>query len=79
MLIFILPYLARILKGPSIWDRLLGMNLIFAKIVLIIIIFASKHETAYLLDFAIVCVLLVFISSFFTARFLVGRIKGGEK
>jgi multisubunit Na+/H+ antiporter MnhF subunit len=34
---------------------------------------------AYLLDFAIVYVLLAFISTFFTARFLLRRAKeGGE-
>ena len=78
MLIFMALYMIRVVRGPSVWDRLLGMNLISSKIIIIIIIFASFHEAAYLLDFAIVYVLLGFISSLFTARFLLGRIRGGE-
>ena len=79
LLLFCALCIVRVLRGPSIWDRLLGVNLVFTKVVLIIIVFASIHEMAYLLDFAIVCVLLAFISTFFTARFLLGRAKGGEK
>jgi len=79
MFVLLLPYIFMIIKGPTIWDRLLGMNLIFTKTLIIIIIFASIHETAYLLDFAIVYVLLTFVSMFFTARFLAGRVLGGKK
>ena len=77
MLLFLSLYIVRIVKGPSVWDRLLGLNLISTKIVIIIIIFASFHETSYLLDFAIVCVLLGFIGTIFISRFLLGRVKGG--
>ena len=78
MLVFMSLYMIRVIRGPSVWDRLLGWNLVSSKIIIIIIIFASIHETAYLLDFAIVYVLLGFISTLFTARFLLGRTKGGE-
>jgi len=64
-------------RGPSIWDRLLGMNLVSTKIVIIIIIYASINETAYLLDFAITYALLGFIGIILTARFLLGRVRGG--
>ena len=77
MLVFLALCIIRVIRGPSIWDRVLGVNLIYTKIVIIIITFSSIHETAYLLDFAIVYVLLAFISTFFTARFLLGRTKGG--
>ena len=79
MLAFLSLYIVRIIKGPSIWDRLLGLNLISTKVVIIIIIFASLDETAYLLDFAIAYALLGFIGIMFTARFLLGRIMGGKK
>jgi len=79
MLAYLALCVIRVIKGPSIWDRFLGVNLVYTKIVIIIIVFASIHETAYLLDFAIVYVLLAFISTFFTARFLLGRAKGGGK
>jgi len=78
MLIFLSLYIVRIIRGPSIWDRLLGLNLISTKIVLIIIIFASLQETSYLLDFAIAYTLLGFIGIMLIARFLLGRIIGGK-
>ena len=76
---FLPIYLFIIIKGPSIWDRLLGMNLISAKIMIIIVVFASIFETAYLLDFAIVYALLGFICTIFISRFILERIKGRSK
>ena len=76
MFSFLAIYLVLIIKGPSIWDRLLGMNLASAKIMIIIVFFASVFETAYLLDFAIVYALLGFICTIFISRFILERIKG---
>lgn len=79
MFVFIVLCIVIIIRGPSLWDRFLGVNIINTKIIVIIIIYASYHKMAYLLDFAIVYVLLAFISTFFTARFLLRRTKeGGE-
>ena len=73
-------YLIRVLKGPTIWDRLLGMNLISTKIIVVIIVFASLSGTTFLLDFAIVYALMGFISTIFIALFLsekkLGRKRG---
>ena len=79
MLVFVALCTIRLIKGPSLWDRLLAVNLIFIKVIIIIIVFASLQEIIYLLDFAIIFVLLAFICTFFTARFLLGRAKEGEK
>ena len=79
MLAFLFLYIIRVMLGPSIWDRLLGLNLISTKIIIMVVVFASFQETAYMLDFAIVYVLLGFISTIFTARFLLGRMKGGKE
>ena len=73
VLVFLALCIVRVIKGPSIWDRLLGMNLVYTKVLIIIILLASYTDAAYLLDFAIVCVLLTFISTFFTVRFLLGK------
>ena len=78
LLIFLSLYIVRIVRGPSIWDRLLGLNLVSTKIIVVIIIFASSFKRSYLLDFAIAYVLLGFIGTIFTTRFLLGRIKGGQ-
>ena len=88
MFVFLSLYIIRTVRGPSIWDRLLGLNLISSKIIIVIVVFASFHDTSYyntayfnttyLLDFAIVCALLGFIGVIFITRFLLGRIKGGK-
>ena len=72
-------YIHRIIKGPSVWDRLLCMNLVSAKIIVMIIIFASLHETAYLLDFAMIYALSGFIGIIFISLFLLERRKRGKK
>jgi multicomponent Na+:H+ antiporter subunit F len=78
MLAFLAFFIVRAVKGPSIWDRLLGLSLIATKVMLIIVFFASYNQIAYLLDLAIVYALLGFIGTLFTARFLLQRVKGGE-
>ena len=63
----------RVVKGPSVWDRLLGMNLIFSKTIIIIVLFASVTEMTFLLDFAIIYTLSGFIGTIFIALFLSER------
>ena len=82
MLGTLLFYTIMAIKGPSKWDRLLAMNLISTKIIVIIIIFASINEMTFLLDFAIIYALSGFIGTIFIALFLSGRTQnkkqGGE-
>ena len=70
MLLLLIFYIIRVIKGPSVWDRLLSMNLIATKIIVIIILFASIYNTAFILDFAIVYVLSGFIGVIFIAFLL---------
>ena len=72
-------YLVRTIKGPSVWDRLLGMNLASTKIIIMIAVFASINESGYILDFAIIYALSGFIGIIFIALFLMERQKGGKK
>ena len=72
-------YLLRMIKGPSTWDRLLGMNLVSTKIITMIAVFASVNEAGYILDFAIIYALSGFIGTIFVALFLMERQKGGKK
>ena len=65
--------------GPSVWDRLLAMNLLVAKTIMLIVVFASQSELSYLLDFAIIYAILGFIGAIFIALFLLERIKGGKE
>jgi len=78
MFIFLFLLMVMVVKGPSVWDRLLGMNLVSMKFIIIIVIFASSSDIAYLLDFAIIYALSGFIGTVFIALFLLdrkGRIK----
>lgn len=63
----------RILVGPTVWDRLLGLGLISSKIVVAIAIFAYALQRTFLLDIAIIYSLLGFIASVLIARFIEER------
>lgn len=79
MFVYLFLYAIRVVKGPSIWDRLLGLNLIATKIIVIIIVYAHINQTAFLLDLAIIYTLSGFIGTIFIGLFLLERIKGRRK
>ncbi len=60
----------RILIGPSIWDRLLSLNLVTTKLVILIILYASIKKLPYLLDIALVYVLLSFTGTLFISVYV---------
>ncbi|PKM51354.1 MAG: pH regulation protein F [Firmicutes bacterium HGW-Firmicutes-7] len=62
-----------IIKGPSIWDRILGYNIFSSIMILLIMLFSTLHNRAYLLDIVIVYTLLGFISIVFISRFVQGK------
>jgi len=72
-------YMVVVVKGPSIWDRLLGINLIAIKVAIIIILFASIYERAFLLDAAIIYTLSGFIGTIFIALFFSKKEKKQNK
>lgn len=61
---------AKVITGPSIWDRLLGFNLFSSKIIMIIILIALFTEQSYLLDIALAYALLGFVGTVFIAGFI---------
>ncbi len=62
--------LIRVVIGPTVWDRLLGLNLVTAKIVMAIVTTAFLLDRTFLIDVAIVYSLLGFIASVLIARFI---------
>lgn len=60
----------RIILGPSLWDRLLGLNLVTSKTIMIIIIIAMIKKQNYLLDIALTFSLLSFIGIIFIAVYI---------
>ncbi|WZL81653.1 monovalent cation/H+ antiporter complex subunit F [Vallitaleaceae bacterium 9-2] len=65
-----LYYLFLLIKGPSVWDRLLAFNLFSVTMIIVMIIYALMENLDYLLDIAIVYALLGFIGIVFMARFI---------
>ncbi len=63
-------YLYLLIKGPSVWDRLLALNLFSVTMIIVMIIYALMKNLDYLLDIAIVYALLGFIGIVFMARFI---------
>ncbi|MFP4508764.1 MAG: monovalent cation/H+ antiporter complex subunit F [Spirochaetota bacterium] len=68
--LLLLLSMIRILIGPTIWDRLLGMNLVTTKIVMSVAVFAVLIDRSFLIDIAIVYSLLGFIASILISRFI---------
>ena len=83
MVVLMILYIIRAVRGPSIWDRFLALMLTSAKIIIIIVIYASMVEISFLLDFAIIYALSGFIGTIFIALFLsdrkVGKKRKGEE
>ena len=72
-------YIIYAVRGPSIWDRLVALNLISTKVIVIIIAFASVAGSAFMLDFAIIYALSGFIGTIFIALFLADRKLGKRR
>jgi len=79
LLAFMLLFIFKTIKGPTIWDRLLGLSLISVKVVVFIVAYASIFDMAFLLDYAIISTLFGFISIIFITHFILGRIQGRKK
>jgi len=75
----VLLSIIRAIMGPSIWDRLLGLNLVTTKVLTIIVLFAYLNDLTFLVDVAIVYALIGFIGTIFTALFLMDRVKEAKK
>jgi multicomponent Na+:H+ antiporter subunit F len=79
VLFFILLFVFKAIKGPTIWDRLLCMSLISVKLIVLIIAYASMLNKSYMLDYAIICALFGFISIIFISLFILDRERGRKR
>lgn len=68
-----LAALVRTILGPTVWDRILGLNLLSSKVIMSIVVFAFSLNKSYLLDIAIIYALFGFISIVMIARFIEKR------
>lgn len=65
--------LVRVVIGPTIWDRLLGVGLSASKITLAAIIVSLMIGESYLLDLALLFSILGFLVTVLLARFIERR------
>ena len=65
--------LVRVLVGPTIWDRLLGISLTASKVTLAVILASFTFEAGYILDLALLFSLLGFLITLLLARFVERR------
>lgn len=70
LVLAIIASFIRLVKGPTLWDRILMLNLISAKVVLIITIFAIINDTQVLLDIAISYGIIGFLTMTLLSKFI---------
>ena len=66
--------LVRVIIGPTIPDRVVGVDTINTIVIVGMVIFGAAYEEVIYIDVAIVYALLSFISTLFIAKYL----EGGE-
>ena len=74
---FLIMYSVLILKGPSIWDRLLAMNLMSAKVIIFVAVLATLTDLSFYLDIAILYLLGGFMGTIFICLFIVDKANKG--
>lgn len=65
--------LIRVVIGPTVWDRLLGIGLSASKITLAVVIAAVSLPESFLLDLAMVLSILGFLVTVLLARYIERR------
>ncbi|WP_130805698.1 monovalent cation/H+ antiporter complex subunit F [Senegalia massiliensis] len=68
--------LIKMVKGPTLWDRLMCLNLISAHTILLITIYGIYKENSMLLDIAISYGIIGFLTITLLSRFL---LRGGRQ
>ncbi|MFW5994619.1 MAG: monovalent cation/H+ antiporter complex subunit F [Spirochaetia bacterium] len=73
LIVLICATVLRILIGPTIWDRLIGVGLIATKVTVAGVFAAVFFEAGYMLDMALIFAVLGFLASVIIARFIERR------
>lgn len=68
----------RVIKGPTKGDRIIGINVIGTKTLVIVALISVIMKESYFLDVVLVYALISFIGSFAVAREISGA-KGGDE
>jgi multicomponent Na+:H+ antiporter subunit F len=67
----------RMFKGPTVWDRLMALNIISSKIILLLTVFGIYSSSIILLDISIAYSILGFLGIVLLCKFISqgGRLK----
>ncbi len=70
MILAILVSFIRLILGPTIWDRILMVNLISAKVVMFVAVFAIYNDSILLLDIAITYGIIGFLTITLLSKYI---------
>lgn len=73
LIVLICATVLRILIGPTVWDRLIGIGLIATKVTVAGVFAAVFFEAGYMLDMALIFAVLGFLATVIIARFIERR------
>ncbi len=68
--------LIRVIIGPTVWDRLLGIGLAASKVTLAVVVVAVSVPESYLLDLAMLFSILGFLVTVLLSRYIERRGRG---
>jgi multicomponent Na+:H+ antiporter subunit F len=72
LLLCVIMAIVRVIFGPTIPDRVVGVDTINTIVIVGMVIFGAAYEEVIYIDVAIVYALLSFISTLFIAKYLEG-------
>lgn len=64
-----------LIKGPTVWDRLISLNLMTLKLAMLIVVYSVLAESNIMLDIAMTYSIIGFLTVSMLSRFI---LKGGR-
>lgn len=71
--LYSLAGLYRVLRGPTIWDRMLGSALFSSKVIIIAILIGMIIDLSFAVDVALIYAVFGFLGTIMLARFVERR------
>ena len=65
--------LYRVLRGPTVWDRMLGSALFSSKVIIIAILMGMLMDRSFAVDVALIYAVFGFLGTIMIARFVERR------
>ena len=76
VLALMIPYLVRAVKGPSVFDRMIGLNALGTKVVVLLVLIGLLYERADMfIDIALALFVLNLVTTLLIARYVRERHK----